>query len=120
MSASFSSAAVGHLLYPPSIVRSARFWITLRGWIFVWEAVLPLSCIPHISEPYVIVGRTIPVYSSRERFVEGPHVDAVIRYIAASITLLLLTDSLICFVQLSLESTQIPRTFIAGSACLSC
>ena len=66
----------------------------------------------------MIVGRTILVYSSLERFTAGPYVDAVMRCIAVSIALPLLAVSLICLVQLSFESTQIPRTFIAG--CASC
>jgi hypothetical protein len=56
------------------------------------------------------------MYSSLERFTEGPHVDVVIRCIAVSIAFLLLTVFLIYLIQLSFEFTHIPRTFIAGYA----
>ena len=79
-----------------------------------------LSWIPHIAAPYVMVGRIMLAYRSRERLTDGPHVDAVIRCIAASVRLLLLVVRAICSVHLSLASTQIPRTFIAGGSRLSC
>ena len=76
--ASFSSSTVAVRLYPPIILwRQAvwTFWSGLRSDLGGPFSVSPMA---QTLDLYVIVGRTTAVYSRRDLWKHGPHIELTI------------------------------------------
>ena len=76
--ASFPSSAVAVCLYPPVILQKQAVWTFWSGLRSDLGGPFSDSPMAQILDPYVMVGRTTAVYSRRDLWKHGPHVELTI------------------------------------------
>jgi len=76
--ASFLSSAVAVCLYPPVILQRQVIWTFWSGLRSDLGGPFSVSLMAQILDLYVIVGRTTAVYSRRDLWKHGPHVELTI------------------------------------------
>ena len=81
MAASFSIIAISVRRYAPVILWRYWFWTSCSGLSKLLAGVPLLFYTPYTWAPYNITGWTVAVYKRRERRINGPYINIVIRNI---------------------------------------
>jgi len=84
--ASFSRSAAAVRLYPPVILRRHAVWTFWSGLRSDLGGPFSVSLIAQMLDPYVMVGRTTAVYSRRDLWKHGPHVESKVIYLGLIIS----------------------------------
>ena len=76
--ASFLSSAVAVRLYPPVILLRQAVWTFWSGLRSDLGGPFSVSPVAQMLDPYVMVGRTTAIYSRRDLWKHGPHIELTI------------------------------------------